>query len=103
MIIVDKMNGNLQKQWKLFQMKKDFVETVKLLIGSIDRNGSMDNQTFVRPVNKVVLQVESGKGEWWCLIPNKGAMKPEVNIYHDYLERNQLYMDFAATLVVILK
>ena len=44
-------------------MKKDFVETVKLLIGSIDRNGSMDNQTFVRPVNKVVLQVESGKGE----------------------------------------
>ena len=102
MIIVDKMNGNLQKQSKLFQMKKDFVETVKLLIGSIDRNGSMDNQTFVRPINKVVLQAESGKGEW-CLIPNKGAMKPEVNIYHDYLERNQLYMDLAAILVAILK
>ena len=102
MIIVDKMNGNLQKQSKLFQMKKDFVETVKLLIGSIDRNGSMDNQTFVWPINKVVLQVESGMGEW-CLILNKGAMKPEVNIYHDYLERNQLYMDLAAILVAILK
>ena len=30
-------------------------------------------------------------------------MKQEVNIYHDYLERSQLYMDLAAILVPIMK
>ena len=82
---------------------QNFSRMVKLLIGSIDRNGNMDNQTFVWPVNKVVLLVESGEGEWWCLIPNEGAMKQENKIYNDYLERSQLYKDLAAMLVAILK
>ena len=83
--------------------KKGFVWTVKLLIGSIDRNGSMDNRTFVWPVNKVVLLVESDEGEWWGSIPNEGAMKQEVKICYGYLEWSQLYMDLAAMLVAILK
>ena len=68
-------------EWKLakairtFPDKKRFVWTVKLLISSIDRNGSMDNQKFVRPVDKVVVLVESEDVEWWGSIPNEGGMK----------------------------
>ena len=96
-------------EWKLakairtFPDKKRFVWTVKLLISSIDRNGSMYNQKFVRPVDKVVVLVESEDVEWWGSIPNEGGMKQEINIYHDYLERSQLCMDLAAILVDILK
>ena len=97
-----------QNEWKLakviktFPDEKGFVLPVKLLIGSIDRNGSMDNQTFVRPVDKVALLVESGKAEWWGSIP-EGAMKQEVKIYHEYLGRSQLHMDLAVILRTILK
>ena len=59
----------MKTKWKLakvietFPDEKGFVQTVKLLICSTDRNGSMDNQTFVQPYDKVVLLVESDKVE----------------------------------------
>ena len=57
-------NGwKLAKVIKTFPDKKGFVRRVKLLTGSIDRNGSRDNQTFVQPVDKVVLLVESDEVE----------------------------------------
>ena len=34
---------------------------------------------------------------------NEGVMKQELKIYHDYLERSQLYIDLAAILLNILK
>ena len=40
-----------QNEWKLTKVIE--VQMVKLLICSIDRNGIMANQTFVRPVDKV--------------------------------------------------
>ena len=80
-IIILKDDNCRQDEWKLakviktFPDKKGFVRTVKLLTGSTDRNGSRDNQTFVWPVYKVVLLVESDKVEGWGLIPSKGAMR----------------------------
>ena len=68
-IAILKDNNCRRNEWKLakvietFPDEKGFVRTVKLLIGSIDRNGSMDNRTFIRPVDKVVLLVESDKIE----------------------------------------
>ena len=108
-IVILKDDNCRQNEWKLakviktFPDEKGFVLPVKLLIGSIDRNGSMDNQTFVRPVDKVALLVESDKAEWWGSIPNEGAMKQEVKIYHEYLGRSQLHMDLAVILRTILK
>ena len=52
---------------------------------------------------KVALLVESDQVEWWGSIPDEGALKQEVKIYHGYLERSQLYMELAAILVDILK
>ena len=87
-IVILKDDNCRQNEWKLaktiktFPDEKGFVHAMKLLIGSIDRNGSMDNQTFVRPVDKVAFLVESDKAEWWGSVPNKGAMKQEVKIHH---------------------
>ena len=109
-IVILKDDNCRQNEWKLakviktFPDEKGFVLPVKLLmIGSIDRNGSMDNQTFVRPVDKVALLVESDKAEWWGSIPNEEAMKQEVKIYHEYLGRSPLHMDLAVILRTILK
>ena len=55
--------GKLAKVIETFPDENGFVRTVKLLIGSIDRNGSWDNRTFVRPVDKFVLLVKSDKVE----------------------------------------
>ena len=85
-IVILKDYNSRQNEWKLakvvetFPDKKGFVRTGKLLIGSIDRNGSVDNWIFVQPNNKVVLLVESGEGEWWGSIFKEGAMKQEVKI-----------------------
>ena len=57
-IVILKDDISRQNEWKLtkvievFPDKKGFVQMVKLLICSIDRNGIMANQTFVRPVDK---------------------------------------------------
>ena len=108
-IVILKGDNCRWNEWKLvkviktFPDKKGLVWTVKLLISSINKNGSMDNWALVWPVDKVVLLVETDKVEWWGSIPDEGAMKQEVKIYHDYLQRSQLYMDLAAVLVAILK
>ena len=68
-IAISKDDNCRQNKWRLskviknFPDKKGFVRTVKLLTGSIDRNGSRDNRKVARPVDKVVLIAESGKVE----------------------------------------
>ena len=54
-----------RNEWKAAKIvdtypdEKGFVRTVKILVGSVDRNGIMDSRTFVRPVDKLVLLVEA--------------------------------------------
>ena len=64
-IVILKDDNCRRNEWKLakivetFPDEKGFVRTVKLLVSSIDRSGSMDNRMFVRPVDKMVLLVEA--------------------------------------------
>ena len=54
---------NIAKIIETFPDEKGFVRTVILLIGSFDRNGSMDNRIFAQAVDKAVLLVEFDKVE----------------------------------------
>ena len=65
-IVILKDDCCRRNEWKFakvietFPDDKGFVRTVKLLIGSAD-NIYFDNRTFVRPVDKIVLLVESNQ------------------------------------------
>ena len=69
-----------QNEWKLTKVIE--VQMVKLLICSIDRNGIMANQTFVRPVDKVRPFVERHAIAHMCTHNHTKVFRCVINHTH---------------------